>query len=171
MDKLLKPEVALSRLAHEDEMVGYLPTAPSISIPRAASIDTPLHAYVPDPHVDHMHPDSVIAIAAPRNSARPDAEDLRRRNRLAAVAAARVRAGPEAAGFWRRHPTRRGGVILEAHGLFTWGDDFHECYETTLGSSKGVAWFGSAETERQRARRRAGTPCAPLPAGARSRDS
>src|SRR5438132_897510 len=48
----------------EDEMVGYLPHCTFNLNPRAASIDTPLHAYVPYKHVDHMHPDAVIAMAA-----------------------------------------------------------------------------------------------------------
>ena len=55
--------------AHEDEMVGYLPHATFNLNPRAASIDTPLHAYLPYPHVDHMHPDAVIAIAATARAA------------------------------------------------------------------------------------------------------
>src|SRR5437870_4016282 len=50
--------------AHEDEMVGYLPHCTFNLNARAASIDTPLHAYLPFAHVDHMHPDAVIAIAA-----------------------------------------------------------------------------------------------------------
>ncbi len=49
-------------------MVGYLPHCTFNLNPRAASIDTPLHAYVPRKHVDHMHPDAIIAIAAAKNS-------------------------------------------------------------------------------------------------------
>src|SRR6476620_10059303 len=52
----------------EDEMVGYLPHCTFNLNPRAASIDTPLHAYVPKPFVDHMHHDAIIAIAAARDS-------------------------------------------------------------------------------------------------------
>src|SRR3569623_1990824 len=55
-------------LAHEDEMVGYLPHCNFNMNPRAASIDTPLHAFIPKAHVDHMHPDAVIAIAAAARS-------------------------------------------------------------------------------------------------------
>jgi rhamnose utilization protein RhaD (predicted bifunctional aldolase and dehydrogenase) len=55
-------------LEHEDEMVGYLLHCTFNLNPRAASIDTPLHAYVPKPYVDHMHPDAIIAIAAARDS-------------------------------------------------------------------------------------------------------
>ena len=51
-------------------MVGYLPHCTFNLNPRAASIDTPLHAYVPKKHVDHMHPDAIIAIAASEDSRR-----------------------------------------------------------------------------------------------------
>ncbi len=68
MDKLRALKGIYRGVEFEDEMVGYLPTALSTSNPRAASIDTPLHAYVPKPHVDHMHPDAIIAIAASKNS-------------------------------------------------------------------------------------------------------
>ena len=44
-------------------MVGYYPMCTFNNNPRAASIDTPLHAYVPYPEVDHTHPDSIIALA------------------------------------------------------------------------------------------------------------
>ena len=53
---------------HEDEMVGYLPHCTFNLNGRAASIDTPLHAFVQYKHVEHMHPDAVIAIAASRDS-------------------------------------------------------------------------------------------------------
>ena len=49
-------------------MVGYLPHCTFDLNPRAASIDTPLHAFLPYAHVDHVHPDAVIAIAAAKNS-------------------------------------------------------------------------------------------------------
>lgn len=55
-------------VAYEDEMVGYLPHCTFDLNPRAASIDTPLHAYVPFAHVDHVHSDAIIAIAASKNS-------------------------------------------------------------------------------------------------------
>jgi rhamnose utilization protein RhaD (predicted bifunctional aldolase and dehydrogenase) len=64
MDKLQALKGRYRGLAHEDEMVAYLPHCTFNLNPRAASIDTPLHAYIARKHVDHMHPDSVIAIAA-----------------------------------------------------------------------------------------------------------
>ncbi len=68
MDKLRGLKTLYRGPQHEDEMVGYLPHCTFNLNPRAASIDTPLHAFVPKPHVDHMHPDAVIAIAASKNS-------------------------------------------------------------------------------------------------------
>ena len=52
---------------YEDEIVGYYPMCTFNNNPRAASIDTPLHAYVPFPEVDHTHPDSIIALATMKN--------------------------------------------------------------------------------------------------------
>ena len=68
MDKLEALKGLYRGVAFEDEMVGYLPHCTFNLNPRAASIDTPLHAYVPKKHVDHMHPDAIIAIAAAKNS-------------------------------------------------------------------------------------------------------
>ena len=64
LDKLLRLERLYRGVEHEDEMVGYLPHCTFNLNPRAASIDTPLHAYLPFPDVDHVHPESVIALAA-----------------------------------------------------------------------------------------------------------
>lgn len=58
----------------EDRMVGFLPHCTFNLNPRAASIDTPLHGFVPFTHVDHMHPDAIIAIAASKNSRELTAE-------------------------------------------------------------------------------------------------
>ena len=74
MDKLRALKGMYRGLAHEDEMVGYLPHCTFNLNPRAASIDTPLHAYVPRKHVDHVHSDAIIAIAASINSRELTAE-------------------------------------------------------------------------------------------------
>ena len=64
LDKLLALEQLYRGVEHEDEMVGYLPHCTFNLNPRPASIDTPLHAYLPFTHIDHVHPDAVIALAA-----------------------------------------------------------------------------------------------------------
>ena len=117
--------------AHEDAMVGYLPHCTFALNPRAASIDTALHAFVPAVHVDHVHPDAVIALAASEN----------------AEALTRDVFGGEI-GFlpWRRPGFELGlqlgalatenphltGVVLGGHGLFTWGPTARDSYAATL---------------------------------------
>jgi len=64
LDKLLGLERLYRGREHEEGMVGYLPLCTFGLNPRAASIDTPLHAYLPFTHVDHVHPDAIIALAA-----------------------------------------------------------------------------------------------------------
>src|SRR6202041_2244015 len=70
LDKLEALQGLYRGLEHEDEMVAYLPHCTFNLNARAASIDTPLHSNIPFAHVDHMHPDAVIAIAASRASKR-----------------------------------------------------------------------------------------------------
>src|SRR5258708_7663523 len=65
-DKLLALQTIYD--GEEDRMVGMYPHCTFNLNPRATSIDTPLHSFVPAKHVDHMHPNSVIAIAASKNS-------------------------------------------------------------------------------------------------------
>ena len=67
-DKLLSLEAHYAGPDDDDKMVGFLPHCTFNLNPRAASIDTPLHGFVPFTHVDHMHPDAIIAIAASKNS-------------------------------------------------------------------------------------------------------
>src|SRR5690606_4274796 len=141
MDKLRHLKSIYRGPEHEDEMVGYLPHCTFNLNPRAASIDTPLHAFVPYPHVDHMHPDAVIAIAATRNS-----RELTRRVYGDEVGWLPWRRpgfelGLELERFVEENPSAV-GVVLESHGLFTWGRTAKECYETTLRIiNKAIRWF------------------------------
>lgn len=141
MDKLHGLKKLYRGVDHEDEMVGYLPHCTFNLNPRAASIDTPLHAYVPYRHVDHMHPDAVIAIAAAQNS----------KTLTETIYGGEIgwlpwkRPGFEL-GLWleafcRDNPDAK-GVVLAGHGLFTWGDTARECYETTIRIiNRAIAWF------------------------------
>ena len=145
MDKLRALKGIYRGVAFEDEMVGYLPHCTFNLNPRAASIDTPLHAYVPKKHVDHMHPDAIIAIAASANS----------RELTQAIFGSEIgwlpwkRPGYEL-GLWLedfclKNPQAK-GVVLESHGLFTWDDDARACYDLTLRIiQKAMDWF-AAET-------------------------
>ncbi|UXM94903.1 bifunctional rhamnulose-1-phosphate aldolase/short-chain dehydrogenase [Bartonella sp. HY329] len=157
LDKLKAMKGLYKGADHEDEMVGLLPHATFNLNPRPASIDTPLHAFVPYKHVDHVHPDSVIAIAAAQNS-----QEI-----TLAIFGDKIgwlpwrRPGFEL-GLWLEdfvinHPEAI-GVILESHGLFTWADDAKLCYERTIETintatsyiekqAKAHAVFGGADKQ------------------------
>ena len=131
MDKLQALKQRYRGLEHEDEMVAYLPHCTFNLNPRAASIDTPLHAYINRKHVDHMHPDSCIAIAACQNSQVLTASIFEGELGWLPWQRPGYDLGLKLEAMARDYPHLK-GLILEGHGLFTWGDTAQECYETTL---------------------------------------
>lgn len=146
MDKLNALKGLYRGLELEDEMVAYLPHCTFNLNPRAASIDTPLHAYVPKKHVDHMHPDAIIAIAAAKNS-----RELTQKIFGDDIGWLPWKRPGYELGLWLEkfcleNPSAR-GLVLESHGLFTWGDTARECYETTVEIiNKAIAWFEGNNT-------------------------
>ncbi|MQW89980.1 bifunctional rhamnulose-1-phosphate aldolase/short-chain dehydrogenase [Sinorhizobium saheli] len=146
MDKLKALKGIYRGVEFEDEMVGYLPHCTFNLNPRAASIDTPLHAYVPKAHVDHMHPDAIIAIAASKNS-----RELTQKIFGDEIGWLPWKRPGYELGLWLGkfcldNPGAR-GVVLESHGLFTWGDTAKEAYETTIEIiNRAIAWFEAENT-------------------------
>jgi len=143
-------------VADEDRMVSFFPHCTFNLNPRAASIDTPLHAFVPFAHVDHMHPDAAITIAAAKDSCRLTCEIFGSTIGWLPWRRPGFQLGLDLEDFVRNNPQAK-GVILESHGLFTWGDEAKSCYETTLAiinkaiewleeKTKTVAAFGGAVT-------------------------
>ena len=127
----------------EDEMVGYLPHATFNLNPRAASIDTPLHAYLPYKHVDHVHPDAVIALAASKFSRAITKEVYGADIGWLPWKRPGFELGLMLEKFARENPKAK-GCVLESHGLFTWADDAKACYETTLDIiNRAIAWLES----------------------------
>lgn len=141
MDKLRALKGKYRGLAFEDEMVGYLPHCTFNLNPRAASIDTPLHAYVPKAHVDHMHPDAIIAIAAAKDSKAMTQEIFGEDIGWLPWKKPGYELGLWLEKFCLENPNAK-GVVLESHGLFTWDDDAKTCYELTLDIiNKAMAYF------------------------------
>ncbi|TJZ91963.1 bifunctional rhamnulose-1-phosphate aldolase/short-chain dehydrogenase [Paracoccus gahaiensis] len=146
MDKLRALKGKYRGLAHEDEMVAYLPHCTFALNPRAASIDTPLHAYVPKKHVDHVHSDAIIALAASVNS-----KDLTSEIFGTDIGWLPWKKPGYELGLWLEklaveNPTMR-GAVLESHGLFTWADDAKDCYLTTLEIiNTAAAWLEAHST-------------------------
>jgi rhamnulose-1-phosphate aldolase/alcohol dehydrogenase len=131
LDKLIALETRYREGMHEDEMVGFLPHCIFGVNPRAPSIDTPLHAFLPFAHVDHMHPDAVIALAAAT-----DGEAATRKIYDGSVGWL----GWQRPGFdlglrlrdMVRENPRLKGIVMASHGLISWGEDSRTCYENTL---------------------------------------
>jgi len=131
---------------HEDEMVGYLPHCTFNLNPRAASIDTPLHAYIPHRHVDHMHPDAVIAIACTKNSRELTEKVFGGEMGWLGWKRPGFDLGLRLEEVAKSNPDLK-GAILAGHGLFTWGDTSKECYETTLAILQRAAdWLAENNT-------------------------
>jgi rhamnulose-1-phosphate aldolase/alcohol dehydrogenase len=141
MDKLESLKHLYKSLDQEDAMVHALNHCIFNLNPRAPSIDTCLHGYVPYAHVDHVHSDAVIAIAAAE-----DSEALTKK------------VFGDEMGFlpWQRPGIDLGiklgnmaaanpkfvGVVLGSHGLFTWGHTAKESYDTTLRIiNKAAVWL------------------------------
>jgi rhamnulose-1-phosphate aldolase/alcohol dehydrogenase len=142
----------------EDEMVGYYPHCTFNLNPRASSIDTPLHGFLPAKHVDHMHPNSVIAVAASRRG-----EELTKEifgEQIGWVPW--LRPGFELGLLMQREVEKNPllqGLVMGQHGLINWADDERECYELTLSlidkaarfiesKDKGEATFGGQKYEK-----------------------
>lgn len=136
--------------AHEDEMVGLYPLCAFGDSRAAPSIDTPLHAFLPFPHVDHLHPDWAIALAASANGREKLAEfNARFARRIAWVPWQRP--GFELALMLRQAVADTAGcdgIMLGGHGLFTWGQTQHECYVSSIQTIDQMGQF--VDDHRQR---------------------
>jgi rhamnose utilization protein RhaD (predicted bifunctional aldolase and dehydrogenase)/NAD(P)-dependent dehydrogenase (short-subunit alcohol dehydrogenase family) len=127
--------------AYEDEMVAYYPLCAFGENRVAASIDTPLHAFLPFPHVDHLHPDWAIALAASANG-KTKLDEFNRRYGRTIVWIPWQRPGFELALMLRSAVASNpgcDGIVLAGHGLFTWGMTQRDCY---LNSIKTIDQMG-----------------------------
>jgi rhamnulose-1-phosphate aldolase/alcohol dehydrogenase len=143
LDKLIGLKGIYRGIAHEDEMVALFNHCTFNLNPRATSIDTSLHAFVPHAHVDHVHADAVIAIAASAN-----AEELTKRvfgGKLGFLPWQRpgFDLGLKLGEMATKHPEYV-GVVLGGHGLFTWAETSKACYDMTLKIiDQASAWLAA----------------------------
>ena len=134
LDRLQQLKALYRGEKYEDEMVGYYPLSAFGQNRVAASIDTPLHAFLPYPHVDHLHPDWAIAIAASANGKQKLYEFNKKFGRNI-VWLAWQRPGFELALQLEQAVKDHSGcdgVLLGSHGLFTWGNTQRECYLNSI---------------------------------------
>ncbi len=149
MDRLLSLTNVYRGLEYEDEMVELFNHCIFDLSSKAPSIDTPLHGFLPFKHIDHLHPDAAIAIAASK-----DGEQITKDlfdGQIGWV-------GWQRPGFdlglqlkaCLDEAASRGvqlrGIMLGSHGLFTWGDTSYECYLNTLEVIEKCAEYIESKT-------------------------
>jgi rhamnulose-1-phosphate aldolase/alcohol dehydrogenase len=131
VDKLNSLKGIYRGLEHEDEMVGLFGHCLYDLASKAPSIDTPLHGFLPFKHIDHLHPDAAIAIAASK-----DGEEITKTLWKGAIAWVPWQRpgfdlGLKLRDALDKNPGIR-GIMLGGHGLFTWGDTSYDCYINSL---------------------------------------
>jgi rhamnulose-1-phosphate aldolase/alcohol dehydrogenase len=115
----------------EDDMVSmYAHTTFNLN-PRAPSIDTPLHSFLPGRHVDHMHPNAIIAIAASANCEKLTQEIFGGAMAYVPWMRPGFELGLAMLQIARANPKIR-AIMMGQHGFISWADDDRECYDRTL---------------------------------------
>ena len=131
IQKLHSLKKSYKNLEDEDRMVSLLNHCIYDLDSKAPSIDTPLHAFLPFAHIDHLHPDALIAIAAAA-----DGESITREiwgDSMGWIPWQRpgFDLGLQIEECLKKNPKIR-GIVLASHGLFTWGDSSYTCYQNSL---------------------------------------
>ena len=137
-DKLLAMQALYARRTDkglkspaEDDMVGmYAHTTFNLN-PRASSIDTPLHSFINGKHVDHMHPNAVIAIAASRRCEALTQEIFGGEMAYVPWMRPGFELGLAMQEINHAHPDIK-AIMMGQHGFISWDDDEKKCYELTL---------------------------------------
>ena len=124
----------------EDSMVAAYPHCTFNLNPRAASIDTPLHGFVPYRHVDHTHPNAVIAVAAARDGEKLTKEIYGEEVFWLPWQRPGFDLGLKLEAMCKQYPKAK-GALLGQHGLINWADDDKECYELSLSLIERAAEY------------------------------
>jgi rhamnulose-1-phosphate aldolase/alcohol dehydrogenase len=129
--KLLALEAHYGDPDDDDKMVGYLPHCTFNLNARAASIDTPLHSLLPFAHVDHVHPDAIIALAA--SSCGEAATQAIWGGKIGWLPWKRpgYTLGVQLRDYLKANPHVE-GVMLAGHGIICWADSAKACYDHTV---------------------------------------
>lgn len=131
MERLLNLKKVYRGIKYEDEMVALFNHCIFDLQSKAPSIDTPLHAFLPFRHIDHLHPDAVIAIAAAKDGKRIVQEIFNGAVGWVDWQRPGFDLGLQLRKCLDDNPGIR-GIVLGSHGLFTWGDTAYESYINTL---------------------------------------
>ena len=116
---------------HEDEMVELFNHCIYDLASKAPSIDTPLHGFLPFKHIDHLHPDAAIAIAAAKDGKKITHELFNGEIGWVEWKKPGFELGLQLKQCLEENPGIK-GIMLGSHGLFTWGDTAFDSYINTL---------------------------------------
>lgn len=131
VDRLRSLKNIYRGLEHEDEMVELFNHCIYDLASKAPSIDTPLHGFLPFKHIDHLHPDAAIAIAAAKDGKKITQELFNGTIGWVEWQKPGFELGLMLKQCLDENPGIR-GIMLGSHGLFTWGDTAYESYINTL---------------------------------------
>ncbi|PZR28348.1 MAG: bifunctional rhamnulose-1-phosphate aldolase/short-chain dehydrogenase [Citrobacter freundii] len=131
VDRLRSLKNIYRGIEHEDEMVELFNHCIYDLASKAPSIDTPLHAFLPFKHIDHLHPDAAIAIAAAKDGKKITEELFNGTVGWVEWQKPGFDLGLQLRQCLDENPGIR-GIMLGSHGLFTWGDSAFESYMNTL---------------------------------------
>ncbi|HSC55095.1 MAG TPA: bifunctional aldolase/short-chain dehydrogenase [Phnomibacter sp.] len=131
VDRLRSLKNIYRGLDHEDEMVELFNHCIYDLASKAPSIDTPLHGFLPFKHIDHLHPDAAIAIAAAKDGEKITKELFDGKIGWVKWQKPGFDLGLQLKQCLDENPGIR-GIMLGSHGLFTWGDTAYESYMNTL---------------------------------------
>src|SRR5688572_4296150 len=131
VDRLRSLKNIYRGIEHEDEMVELFNHCIYDLASKAPSIDTPLHGFLPFKHIDHLHPDAAIAIAAAKDGKKITKELFNGTIGWVEWQKPGFDLGLKLKKCLDENPGIR-GIMLGSHGLFTWGDTAYESYINTL---------------------------------------
>lgn len=131
VDRLRSLKNVYRGIEHEDEMVELFNHCIFDLSSKAPSIDTPLHGFLPFKHIDHLHPDAAISIAAAKDGKRITEELFGGTIGWVEWQRPGFDLGLKLKACLDANPGIR-GIMLGSHGLFTWGDTAYESYINTL---------------------------------------
>ena len=143
-DKLLGLEKHYGGPDDDDKMVGYLPHCTFNLNGRAASIDTPLHSLLPFAHVDHVHPDAIIALAASSGGEAATKEIWGGKIGWLPWKRPGYTLGVMLRDYVKANPGVE-GVMMAGHGIICWADSAKACYEHTVGLIADAAEYLNAK--------------------------
>lgn len=131
VDRLRNLEKVYRGIEYEDEMVELFNHCIYDLQSKAPSIDTPLHGFLPFKHIDHLHPDAAIAIAAAKDGRQITQELFAGTIGWVDWQKPGFDLGLQLRSCLAENPGIR-GIMLGSHGLFTWGETAYECYINSL---------------------------------------